>query len=130
MATDETSAFAIFGYSLMMAPPICYGVRVLGHPVYILVVHLCCYTQVPEFWCPTKLITPTKTFEYELPTTKIPFNFHNSAGLAFEAEAVRQAIIAGKLESAEVPLEETIMLAGYMDTLRKQVGVVFPQDSE
>lgn len=50
---------------------------------------------MPEFWCPTKLITPTKTFEYDLPTTKFPTNFYNSAGLSYEAEHVRQCIKAG-----------------------------------
>lgn len=53
------------------------------------------FSQIPEFWCPTKLITHDKTFEYDLPKTASPTNYHNSAGLAFEAEHVRQCIKAG-----------------------------------
>lgn len=52
--------------------------------------------RMPDFWCPTQLITPTKTYDYELPKTPVPFIHKNSAGLAFEAEEARQCIKSGE----------------------------------
>lgn len=87
---------------------------------------------MPYFWCPTSLITPEKVFHYDLPKTngKIPFNFINSVGLCYQAENARQCIKAGKIESDEITHEESIQLAGYMDAVRKEVGNLFPEDSE
>jgi dihydrodiol dehydrogenase / D-xylose 1-dehydrogenase (NADP) len=86
--------------------------------------------RMPDFWCPTQLITPTKTYDYELPKTPVPFIHKNSAGLAFEAEEARQCIKSGKTESPHMPHHESIELAQLMDLLRKEIGVVFPQDFE
>jgi dihydrodiol dehydrogenase / D-xylose 1-dehydrogenase (NADP) len=86
--------------------------------------------RMPDFWCPTQLITPTKTYEYELPKTTVPFIHKNSGGLAFEAEEARQCIKSGKIESPHMPHHESIELAQLMDLLRKEIGVVFPQDFE
>ncbi|RZC41922.1 trans-1,2-dihydrobenzene-1,2-diol dehydrogenase-like, partial [Asbolus verrucosus] len=90
--------------------------------------------RVPEFWCATKIETPEKTYEFELPKTTATFNFHKSVGLSYQAEHARQCIQAGyfmfsgKIESPNITHEESIQLAHHMDILRKQVGVVFPQD--
>lgn len=51
--------------------------------------------RMPEFWSPTKLITAEKTYEFPLPETSSTFNYHNSVGLAYEAEVVRQCIRNG-----------------------------------
>ncbi|EFA11517.1 Trans-1,2-dihydrobenzene-1,2-diol dehydrogenase-like Protein [Tribolium castaneum] len=42
--------------------------------------------RMPDFWCPTQLITPEKT---------VAFFHKNSAGLAYQAEEARQCIKAG-----------------------------------
>jgi len=84
--------------------------------------------RIPEFWCATKLITPQKTYEFELPKSAGKFNFHKSSGLAYQAENARQCIKAGKIESPNITHEESIQLAQLMDSLRKQIGVVFPED--
>ncbi|XP_044257037.1 trans-1,2-dihydrobenzene-1,2-diol dehydrogenase-like isoform X1 [Tribolium madens] len=86
--------------------------------------------RMPDFWCPTQLITPEKTYQYELPKSPVAFFHKNSAGLAFEAEEARQCIKAGKIESAHMSHLESIELAQLMDLMRKEVGVVFPQDFE
>lgn len=69
-------------------------------------------------------------FNFDLPKGKIraPYNFHNSAGLCYQAEDARQSIKAGKIESDDITHEESIQLAGYMDAVRKEVGNLFPED--
>lgn len=52
---------------------------------------------LPDFWAPTKLITPTGVKEWPLPESSVPFIHHNSCGLRYEAEEVRKCILAGKL---------------------------------
>lgn len=84
--------------------------------------------EIPEFWAPTKLILNGEEKQFPLPSAGGTYNFHNSAGLAYEADVVRENIRAGRTESAEMPLDESIQLARLMDTLRHQVGVIFPED--
>ncbi|KAK9686613.1 Oxidoreductase family, NAD-binding Rossmann fold [Popillia japonica] len=84
--------------------------------------------RIPTFWCPTKMITPEKTFEYELPKTKLPINFHNGGGMAYEAEEVRRCINLGLLESPRMPHSETLELSSLLDLYRKQVGVIYDED--
>lgn len=48
--------------------------------------------RVPKFWCPTKIIAPDKTYEFELPKTTATMNFQNSEGLLYEAENARLCI--------------------------------------
>ena len=50
-------------------------------------------------------------------------------GFQFEADEARACIRSGKLESATMPLDETLMLMEILDDLRAQVGVVYSTDS-
>ncbi|KAK4871583.1 hypothetical protein RN001_015707 [Aquatica leii] len=83
---------------------------------------------IPDFWCPTEIITPTGTFKFDLPESSAEFNYLNSSGLAYEAEEVRQCIKKGLCESPKLTHVESLELAKLMDTLRRLVGVTFPQD--
>jgi predicted dehydrogenase len=47
-------------------------------------------------------------------------------GLRFEIEEVHRCLAAGALESATMPLDETLALAEVLDAIRAQVGVVYP----
>lgn len=71
-------------------------------------------------------------FNFDLPKGKIlaPYNFINSAGLCYQAEDSRKCIQAGKIQSDDITHEESIELAGYMDTVRKEVGNLFLVDTE
>lgn len=51
--------------------------------------------RVPQFWCPTELITPQKHYKFDLPKTSYRYNFNNSVGLSYEAEHARQLIKTG-----------------------------------
>jgi len=91
------------------------------------------------FWTATKLVTsivtrtqtetseekPTEQ-EFALPTgASHPYNFTNSANMAFESGHVRDCILGGKTESTLVSLDETITMATIIEETRKQIGVTF-----
>ncbi|KRT81047.1 hypothetical protein AMK59_6050 [Oryctes borbonicus] len=84
--------------------------------------------RIPTFWCPTKMVTPEKIFEYELPKPNIPLNFQNGGGMAYEAEEVRRCINLGLLESPRMPHSETLELSQLLDLYRKEVGVIYDED--
>ncbi|CAI5646026.1 unnamed protein product [Oreochromis niloticus] len=80
--------------------------------------------------CPTKLVVNDKETEYPLPEPCLPLNFTNSTGLRYEAAEVRQCLLKGLKESPRMPLADSVLLTEIMDEIRKQVGVVFSQDSQ
>ncbi len=47
-------------------------------------------------------------------------------GLRFEIEEVHRCLGEGRSESAVIPLDETITLASTLDSIRKQIGLVYP----
>ena len=47
-------------------------------------------------------------------------------GLRFEIEEVHRCLEAGRLESAVMPLDESVALASTLDAIRAQIGLVFP----
>ncbi len=55
-------------------------------------------------------------------------HYGNSQGLAYEAEEVRRCLSQGLLESPLMSLDESLTMAEIMESIRKQVGVVYPQD--
>ncbi len=89
--------------------------------------------------CPTKLVVSTKAsgrgnsgeevYEYALPedTEEIikagNYFYPNSAGLAYEAAAVARCIAAGKTETPQYTLQETLTNMKVVDELRSQLGV-------
>jgi dihydrodiol dehydrogenase / D-xylose 1-dehydrogenase (NADP) len=67
--------------------------------------------------------------EWKLPKHKLgKFNFHNSAGLRYEAEEMRKCISAGLLECEVVTHQESLTIARIQDEIRRQIGVKFPED--
>lgn len=85
--------------------------------------------KVPNFWCPTSVEFPTGTVQYPLPEGGHAFNFVNSAGLRYEAQEVRNCILKGLKESPKVPHSVSLLVAKLEDEMRKQVGVIYPEDS-
>jgi len=55
---------------------------------------------------------------------------HEGMGFHFEADSVALDVIGGRKESSVVPLEESVRMMRVMDQIRKQGGVVYPQDKE
>ncbi len=50
------------------------------------------------------------------------------SGYEFEFLECAAAIAAGKLEAPSMPMEETVRVMEFMDSLRKQWGLVYPQE--
>lgn len=51
--------------------------------------------KVPNFWCPTTIELPSGKINVSLPRTESKFNFINGVGLSYEANEVRNCILAG-----------------------------------
>jgi len=78
------------------------------------------------FWTADKLVTPRGEQQFPLPTGEThPYNFTNSANMAFESAHVRECILSGKTESPLVSLDETITFAKIIEETRRQIGVTF-----
>lgn len=78
------------------------------------------------FWCPTTLTTPSGS--YHFPMKDGEYNFGSSAGFQYEAAAVRSYLKSGAKETMEVPHSQSEMILTIMDEVRRQLGVVYPQD--
>lgn len=83
-----------------------------------------------DFWFTTSLVDVNgDKHNWPLPTgAKYPFINTNRAGLAYEAEAVRKYIRAGKKESDEAPLTVSLGIASVQEKIRKLIGVVYIND--
>ena len=76
----------------------------------------------------TVVMPDGKEVKYPLNKGRYPFIFDNSAGLGFEAQHVRECLLKGLKESPVVTHEDTMIVAETMESIRKQVGVVYNQD--
>lgn len=66
---------------------------------------------------------------FPLPAAKRTAFYWNSVGLRYEAMFARDAILAGKLEEdTNMPHEESVRIVRIQDEIRRQIGVVYPQD--
>ncbi|XP_050348689.1 trans-1,2-dihydrobenzene-1,2-diol dehydrogenase-like [Nymphalis io] len=63
-----------------------------------------------------------------LHSSKLEYNFENSAGLVYEAIEVARCIKEGLIESPHLTHQDTLVLAKLRDIVRKQVGVHFDVD--
>ncbi|XP_036401839.1 trans-1,2-dihydrobenzene-1,2-diol dehydrogenase-like [Megalops cyprinoides] len=87
--------------------------------------------RVPtNMWCPTSLVVNGKEKQYSLPEPGQQLNFLHSTGLSYEAEEVRKCLLKGLRESSQMSLSDSALLAEIMDEARRQVGVVYSQDSQ
>uniref|UniRef100_A0A4W3J4B1 Trans-1,2-dihydrobenzene-1,2-diol dehydrogenase n=1 Tax=Callorhinchus milii TaxID=7868 RepID=A0A4W3J4B1_CALMI len=86
--------------------------------------------KIPDhMWCPTRLVVNREKQEFPLPEPSQPLNFPHSMGLRYEAEEVRQCLQKGLKECPLIPLAESELIASIMDEVRKQIGVIYPQDT-
>ncbi|XP_043670921.1 trans-1,2-dihydrobenzene-1,2-diol dehydrogenase-like [Vespula pensylvanica] len=84
--------------------------------------------RVPNFWCPPKVHLPSGLVHVSLPEVKQEMNFINSAGLSYQAAAVRTCLQNGMTEHPKMSHNTSILIAKLEDELRKQIGVVYPED--
>ena len=76
----------------------------------------------PPYWRGT---TATLVKGGEETTVERPFDGN---GYNCQAEAVGRYLREGKLESEEIPLDESVAIMGTMDTIRDQIGLKFPME--
>ena len=88
------------------------------------------YLRLPApFHASDKLETSEGVREFPFPPSDAKYNFVNSVALCYEADHCRDCIVEGKTESPVLPLNESLLVTNILDEVRKQLGVVFPQDS-
>jgi predicted dehydrogenase len=70
--------------------------------------------------CPNslRLLSPAGIEEFD--------GSYEGNGLRFEIEEVHRCLAAGETESATMTLDETLALAGTLDAIRAQIGLLFP----
>ncbi|ELU03565.1 hypothetical protein CAPTEDRAFT_218954 [Capitella teleta] len=83
---------------------------------------------VPDFWHPTELIAPKKTYKYDLPKSSFKMNYDQSEGLAYEVKCVRECLLKGHRECPLMPLDNSVWVMEIMDEVRRQIGVHFDAD--
>ncbi|XP_063697570.1 trans-1,2-dihydrobenzene-1,2-diol dehydrogenase-like [Culicoides brevitarsis] len=85
--------------------------------------------ELADFWCPTSLKDVDGSMkQWPLPEAVQKFNYPNSCGLKYEAEAVRQALMEGKIEVPKMNHAESVRLAELEDKLREIIGIKYPAD--
>jgi len=68
-------------------------------------------------------------FKYAKPKYKGKFNFKNSEMLCYEASEVQRCVHSGLTESPLMTHQETLTIMKTLDTVRKQVGAVYPGET-
>lgn len=79
---------------------------------------------VPNFWMADKAMLYDEMGNL-VDSCSIP---HRLNGYEYEAEEVNNCIRAGQLESAVVPLQDTLDIMKLMDALRAEWGLIYPQE--
>ncbi|XP_042328856.1 trans-1,2-dihydrobenzene-1,2-diol dehydrogenase-like [Sceloporus undulatus] len=78
---------------------------------------------------PTVMFVKGSRWEWPLPSSPEPLYFEHDIGLRYEAEHVRQCLLKDLKESPIMPLHESETVTTIMDEVRKQVGVIYEQDT-
>jgi predicted dehydrogenase len=79
------------------------------------------WIDLPAFMhCPSSLTVTTSAGPERINGS------YEGNGLQFEIEEVHRCLAEGSIESPVMPLDETRALAGTLDAIRSQVGVVYP----
>jgi len=82
------------------------------------------------FNCPTRLIVNSKEISHPLPEPKDPLFYNNSQGMIYEMQCIRKCLLKGSKECSTMPLDHSIVIMEIMDEIRRQVGVVYPEDEQ
>eukprot|EP00057_Strongylocentrotus_purpuratus_P020162 XP_011674636.1 PREDICTED: trans-1,2-dihydrobenzene-1,2-diol dehydrogenase [Strongylocentrotus purpuratus] len=89
--------------------------------------HVACRVELVRD-CPAPGFLEREVFEFPLPPCHRPFNYHNSVGLRYQADAVKRAIDEGKTEHPLITWSESLAIHKIMDKLRHDVGYYRPDE--
>jgi dihydrodiol dehydrogenase / D-xylose 1-dehydrogenase (NADP) len=79
---------------------------------------------------PTKVTINGQTIEHALPEPNADYFYGNSQGLIYEMQCIRECLLKGDNECSTMTLEHSQIIMEIMDEVRRQVGVVYPEDSQ
>uniref|UniRef100_A0A336LLD2 Trans-1,2-dihydrobenzene-1,2-diol dehydrogenase n=1 Tax=Culicoides sonorensis TaxID=179676 RepID=A0A336LLD2_CULSO len=86
--------------------------------------------EITDFWCAVSLIDiDGSAKEWPLPSATQKFNYPNSCGLKYEAEAVRQALMQGLIEVPKMTHEDSIRLAELQERFKLIIGIKYETDN-
>ena len=84
------------------------------------------------FWCSKQVVLPNGErvdIGFDCKGAKLDkFDYNNSEFLALEADEVRKCLLEGLKESPKVTHQTILNVAKIMQEIRRQIGVVYPQD--
>jgi len=87
--------------------------------------------EVPRiFNSATKVIINSKEITHPLPECKEQLHYPNQHGLLYEIQCVRDCLLKGHKECPLMTLEHSEVIMEIMDEIRRQVGVVYPEDKQ
>ena len=74
--------------------------------------------------------TQIESLSFPLPEAKdAEYRHINASGLSYQVDHIYRRIkVHGAVESDQMPLEASVVMAETLDEIRKQLGVKFPQD--
>ncbi|XP_078659859.1 trans-1,2-dihydrobenzene-1,2-diol dehydrogenase-like [Branchiostoma floridae x Branchiostoma belcheri] len=125
---DETVTVVLKYSGNRMATLTCSAAALLANEAYVYGTKGS--VKIPNFRCPTEVISPDGTHEFPLPPPEKPLRFENSTGMRFEAMEVRRCLQEGLIESPLMTHAMSLQIAGILDQAREVVGVVYDQDKE
>jgi dihydrodiol dehydrogenase / D-xylose 1-dehydrogenase (NADP) len=82
------------------------------------------------FNSPTKVIINSKEITHPLPEPNAEYFYANSQGFVYEIQCIRECLLKGDKECSTMSLEHSEIIMEIMDEVRRQVGVVYPEDSQ
>lgn len=87
--------------------------------------------EIPYFWRPNTVLqyTPNRDFILERIECKKEFSIVGN-GYSYEALEVMHCVKSELLESSDMTWKDSLCIMRYMDTIRKQCGIKYPQDEE
>jgi predicted dehydrogenase len=127
--TDDRSAY-MFGYDNGKTALLSSGVR-LSVPIEAEIIGTKGYIKIHQPWLNARVVTLAQAASdvggnvFNTQTVHVPTVGN---GYNYEAIEVGKCLRAGKLESAVMPLDESLDIMITMDTMRKQWGLTYPME--
>jgi dihydrodiol dehydrogenase / D-xylose 1-dehydrogenase (NADP) len=123
---DVWSAYML-GYDKGKAALLSSGVQ-LSIPVEAEIIGTKGYIKIHETWLNARVVTLAQSTGGNVFNTQTVHVPTVENGYNYEAVEVDKCLKAGKLESAVMPLDETLDIMITLDTIRKQWGLTYPME--
>ncbi|XP_060666876.1 trans-1,2-dihydrobenzene-1,2-diol dehydrogenase [Drosophila nasuta] len=78
--------------------------------------------RLNNLWCPDLLVLQNVDYSFTLPQSKEPTTYHNRIGLCYEAQEVRNCILAGRTQSCLFSHNESRLLSNLTNQVHDMLG--------